>query len=159
MFLCNSFIRSNLGTSCPSFYVISIFIFLWFQFITAKKNRQVCHRLKLQRNDFYDVQLLQLLCRSIKDQYSAWMRSRYFRYRSKGIGDAAPTSRFAKTSKPVQVYTACQFVKGQNTAINYFQLGNNFTVLLVANSSTSRTSIFDFWTCDHLGYKLFLKHS
>ena len=38
------------------------------------------------------------------------MRSRYFRYRSKGIGDAAPTSRFAKTGEPVQIYTACQVV-------------------------------------------------
>lgn len=61
-----------------------------------KKKRQVYHRCKLRRNDFYDFQLLQLLYRSIENQHSAWMRSRYFRYRSKGIGDAAPTSHFAK---------------------------------------------------------------
>ena len=43
---------------------------------------------------------------------------------------------FAKMSKPVQVCTACQFVKGQNIALNYFQLGNNFSAPPMANLST-----------------------
>ena len=47
----------------------------------------------------------------------------------------APKGDFAKMSEPVQVYTACQFVKCQNTGHNYFQLGNNFIGPLVANLS------------------------
>ena len=47
-------------------------------------------------------------------------------------------------SEPVQVYTACQFVKGQNTALIYFQLGNNSTMPPVANSSTSRNTLFQY---------------
>ena len=49
----------------------------------------------------------------------------------------APKGDFVKMSEPVQVYTACQFVKRQNIALNYFQLGNNFATIPVANSSTS----------------------
>ena len=40
-------------------------------------------------------------------------------------------------SEPVQVYTACQFVKGQNMALNYSQLGNNSAVPPVVISSAS----------------------
>ena len=59
----------------------------------------------------------------------------------------------AKMSEPVQVYTACQFVKGQNIALNYSQLGNNFATTPVANSSTSQNHFLHFWTCAQLGYK------
>lgn len=51
---------------------------------------------------------------------------------------------FAKMSKPVQVYTACRFVKGQNMTLNYFQIGNNFSILPVANSSISQNSLLVF---------------
>jgi len=51
---------------------------------------------------------------------------------------------FAKMSKPVQVYTACRFVKGQNMPLNYSQLGNNFSILPVTNSSTSQNSLLVF---------------
>ncbi|MGO5087508.1 hypothetical protein ACTQ3U_09445 [Oscillospiraceae bacterium LCP25S3_F9] len=53
----------------------------------------------------------------------------------RAIFEKASEGDFAKMSKPVQVYTACQFVKGQNTGHNYFQLGNNFIGPLVANLS------------------------
>ena len=56
----------------------------------------------------------------------------------------APKGDFVKMSEPVQVYTACQFVKGQNMALNYSQLGNNFSILPVANSSTSQNSLLVF---------------
>lgn len=56
----------------------------------------------------------------------------------------APKGDFVKMSEPVQVYTACQFVKGQNIALNYFQLGNNSAMPPVANSSTSQNSLFAF---------------
>ena len=56
----------------------------------------------------------------------------------------APKGDFAKMSEPVQVYTACQFVKGQNMALIYFQLGNNSTMPPVANSSTRQNSPFAF---------------
>ena len=49
----------------------------------------------------------------------------------------APKGDFAKMSEPVQVYTACQFVNGQNITLNYSQLENNSPVPPVANSSTS----------------------
>jgi len=35
----------------------------------------------------------------------------------------APKGDFVKMSEPVQVYTACQFVKGQNMALIYSNLG------------------------------------
>ena len=56
----------------------------------------------------------------------------------------APKGDFAKMSEPVQVYTACQFVKGQNMALIYFQLGNNSTMPPVANSSTGRNTLFPY---------------
>ena len=65
----------------------------------------------------------------------------------------APKGDCVKMSEPVQVYTACQFVKGQNIALNYFQLGNNFATTPVANSSTSQNHFLHFWTCAQLGYK------
>ena len=55
-----------------------------------------------------------------------------------------PKGKIEKMSEPVQVYTACQFVKGQNTAPIYFQLGNNSTMPPVANSSTSRNTLFPY---------------
>ena len=56
----------------------------------------------------------------------------------------APKGDFVKMSEPVQVYTACQFVKGQNMALIYFQLRNNSTMPSVANSSTSRNALFPY---------------
>ena len=56
----------------------------------------------------------------------------------------APKGDFVKMSEPVQVYTACQFAKGQNTALIYFQLGNNSTMPPVSNSSTSRNALFPY---------------
>ena len=41
----------------------------------------------------------------------------------RAIFEKASAGDLAKMSEPVQVYTACQFVKGQNMALNYFQLG------------------------------------
>lgn len=55
-----------------------------------------------------------------------------------------PNKRICKNREPVQVYTACQFVKGQNMALIYFQLRNNSTVPPVANSSTSRNALFPY---------------
>lgn len=55
-----------------------------------------------------------------------------------------PKGDFAKMSEPIQVYTACQFVKGQNMALIYFQLGNNSAMPPVANSSTSRNTLFPY---------------
>lgn len=54
----------------------------------------------------------------------------------RAIFEKASEGDFAKMSKPVQVCTACQFVNGQNMTLNYFQLGNNYSVLPVANLST-----------------------
>ena len=57
---------------------------------------------------------------SFSGKRSEWTSSRYRRYRSKGIGDACPNEQICedctggkieKMSEPVQVYTACQFVK------------------------------------------------
>ena len=56
----------------------------------------------------------------------------------------APKGDFVKMSEPVQVYTACQFVKGQNMALIYFQLGNNSAMPPVSNSSTSRNVLFPY---------------
>ena len=56
----------------------------------------------------------------------------------------APKGDFVKMSEPVQVYTACQFVKGQNMALIYFQLGNNSAMPPVSNSSTSRNTLFPY---------------
>ena len=56
----------------------------------------------------------------------------------------APKGDFVKMSEPVQVYTACQFVKGQNLALIYFQLGNNSAMPPVSNSSTSRNALFPY---------------
>lgn len=56
----------------------------------------------------------------------------------------APKGDFVKMSEPVQVYTACQFVKGQNMALIYFQLGNNSAMPPVTNSSTSRNTLFPY---------------
>ena len=56
----------------------------------------------------------------------------------------APKGDFVKMSEPVQVYTACQFVKRQNTAPIYFQLGNNSAMPPVSNSSTSRNALFPY---------------
>ena len=56
----------------------------------------------------------------------------------------APKGDFAKMSEPVQVYTACQFVKGQNMALNCSQFGNNSTMPPVANSFTSRNTLFPY---------------
>ena len=56
----------------------------------------------------------------------------------------APKGDFVKMSEPVQVYTACQFVKGQNMALIYFQLGNNSAMPPVSNSSTSRNALFPY---------------
>ena len=55
----------------------------------------------------------------------------------RAIFEKASEGDVAKMSEPVQVYTACQFVKGPNMALNYFQLGNNSAATPVANSSTS----------------------
>ena len=67
----------------------------------------------------------------------------------------APKGDFAKMSEPVQVYTACQFVNGQNITLNYSQFENNSPVPPVANSSTSYDAILVFGTCDQVGHKLF----
>ena len=56
----------------------------------------------------------------------------------------APKGDCVKMSEPVQVYTACQFVKGQNIALNYFQLGNNFPEPLVGDLTTSGNPLFIF---------------
>ena len=56
----------------------------------------------------------------------------------------APKGDFVKMSEPIQVYTACQFVKGQNMVLNYSQLGNYLFILPVVNSSTSLNSILVF---------------
>ena len=50
----------------------------------------------------------------------------------RAIFKKASEGDFAKMSKPVQVCTACQFVKGQNIGQNYFRVGNNYAVPLVA---------------------------
>jgi len=57
----------------------------------------------------------------------------------RAIFEKASEGDLAKMSEPVQVYTACQFVKGQNIALNYSQLRNDFFVSPVANLSTSQT--------------------
>ena len=41
----------------------------------------------------------------------------------RAIFEKASEGDFAKMSKPVQVYTACQFVKGQNIALIHFCFG------------------------------------
>ena len=51
---------------------------------------------------------------------------------------------FVKMSEPVQVYTACQFVKGQNMALIYSQVGNNSAMPFVVNSATSDGVILFF---------------
>ena len=56
----------------------------------------------------------------------------------------APKGDCVRMSEPVQVYTACQFVKGQNMALIYFQLGNNSAMPPVSNSSTSRNVLFPY---------------
>ena len=61
----------------------------------------------------------------------------------RGLG-ILPNKRICQNREPVQVYTACQFVKGQNMALIYFQLGNNSTMPPVANSSTSRNTLFPY---------------
>ena len=61
-----------------------------------------------------------------------------------GDWGCCPNKRICKNREPVQGYTACQFVKGQNTAPIYFQLGNNSTMPPVANSSTSRNTLFPY---------------
>jgi len=63
----------------------------------------------------------------------------------RAIFEKASEGDFAKMSKPVQVCTACQFVKRQNIGQNYFRLGNNYAVPPVANSSTSRNPLFALW--------------
>ena len=55
-----------------------------------------------------------------------------------------PNKRICKNREPVQVYTACQFVKGQNMALIDFQLRNNSTMPPVANSSTSQNALFPY---------------
>ena len=61
-----------------------------------------------------------------------------------GDWGCCPNKRICKNREPVQVYTACQFVKGQNTALIYFQLGNNSTMPPVSNPSTSRNALFPY---------------
>lgn len=61
-----------------------------------------------------------------------------------GDWGCCPNKRICKNREPVQVYTACQFVKGQNMALIYFQLRNNSTMPPVANSSTSRNALFPY---------------
>ena len=55
-----------------------------------------------------------------------------------------PNKRICKNREPVQVYTACQFVKGQNMALIDFQLRNNSTMPPVVNSSTSQNALFPY---------------
>ena len=55
----------------------------------------------------------------------------------RAIFEKASEGDLAKMSEPVQVYTACQFVKEQNIGQNYSHVGNVFTVPPVVNSSTS----------------------
>ena len=43
----------------------------------------------------------------------------------RGLGMFPKQAIFAKMSKPVQVYIACQFENGQNITLNYSQLENN----------------------------------
>ena len=82
---------------------------------------------------------------SFSRKRSEWTSSRYRRYRSKGIGDACPNKQICedctggkieKMSEPVQVYTACQFVRTQKRfllllfpaqfAISFNEYKNNF---------------------------------
>ena len=55
----------------------------------------------------------------------------------RAIFEKASEGDLAKMSEPVQVYTACQFVKGQKITLNYSQLRNDFFVSPVDNLSTS----------------------
>ena len=106
-------------------------------------------------------QLLQLLCRSIKDQHSAWMRSRYFRYRSKGIGDAAPTSRFAKNKwtctglhclpssdllyislKLFPTWSKVKFLKSHTPKDNFIPIWDEVKILETHNFPTSCREVF-----------------
>lgn len=63
---------------------------------------------------------------------------------NKQICEDCTEGKIEKMSEPVQVYTACQFVKGQNMALIYFQLGNNSAMPPVSNSSTSRNVLFPY---------------
>ena len=66
----------------------------------------------------------------------------------------APKGDFVKMSEPVQVYTACQFVKGQNMALIYFQLGNNSACHLCPIRPQAEMFFSHILTCAQLGYKL-----
>ena len=72
---------------------------------------------------------------------SEWASSHHRKMMFKGDWGCCPNKRICKNREPVQVYTACQFVKGQNMALIYFQLGNNSTMPPVVNSSTSRNAL------------------
>ena len=101
---------------------------------------------------------------------SVWTSSRYRRYRSKGIGDAPSTSKFAKIapkgkiekmSEPVQVYTACQFVTPIIYGQNYSQVGNKKLIHLhlnwveVSNPTSAQLEQKLIYTCVQVGYKLY----
>ena len=76
---------------------------------------------------------------------SEWASSHHRKMMFEEDWGCCPNKRICKNREPVQVYTACQFAKGQNTALIYFQLGNNSTMPPVANSSTSRNPLFPFF--------------
>mgnify|MGYP006925814594 CR=1 FL=1 len=75
---------------------------------------------------------------------SEWASSHHRKMMFEEDLGCCPNKRICKNREPVQVYTACQFVKGQNMALIYFQLRNNSTVPPVANSFTSRNALFPY---------------
>ena len=93
------------------------------------------------------------------------MRSRHRRWRSKGIGDASPTSNLRRSiqrGNQVQVYTACQFVTPIICGQNYSQVGNKKLIHLhlnwveVSNLTSAQLEQKLIRTCSQLGHKLYV---
>ena len=125
----------------------------------------------LRRSGFrkYDFGLWQSYAKLKSRKRSEWTSSHHRKMMFEGDWGCCPNKRTSKSSKQGPVYTACQFVKGQNIILSYFyfrkiSLSNLWPICpqaeilfcffeLVPNLGTSNFEGFFGQTCSWFGNK------
>ena len=74
-----------------------------------------------------------------------------------GDWGCCPNKRMSKSSKQGPVYTACQFVKGQNIILRYFYFRKITLSNLWPICPQAEIFFLLFWTCAQLGQKWYVE--
>ena len=114
-------------------------------------------RCKLRRSDVWNITSGQIVQKLKLRKRSEWTSSHHRKMRFEGDWGCCPNKRMSKSSKQGPVYTACQFVNGQNIT----QTISNLRILSLCHLWSVRPQaeiLFShFWIYAQLGYKDFEK--